>query len=259
MDDSILLREHRGAVTRLVLNRPEQYNAISDEMLFALQSALDEIGADSQARVVVIAGRGRAFSAGHDLKQMRAHPDEAYYRDLFGRCARVMRTLTTIPQTVIAQVHGIATAAGCQLVAASDLAVASDQARFATSGINVGLFCSSPGVPLSRNVARKRAFEMLITGEFISAEKALEFGLVNRVVSPEELDAAVVELADQIVAKSPVATRVGKEMFYRQLELDAAGAYEYAAEVMARNMMAEDAGIGIDAFIAKKEPRWKGR
>jgi enoyl-CoA hydratase/carnithine racemase len=253
----LLLRDDRDAVATLRLNRPAQANALSEELIDALQVALDAVGADPKLRVVVIAAEGRAFSAGHDLKQMRSHPERGYCEALFARCRRLMTTLREIPQPVIAKVQGLATAAGCQLVASCDLAVASTQARFATSGIDVGLFCATPAVPLSRDVSRKRAFELLVTGEFIDAETAREWGLVNRVVPPEALDAEVAALASTITSKSRVAVETGKRMFYRQLEMTLDEATAYAAEVMARNMLAEDAGEGIDAFLAKRRPVWQ--
>jgi enoyl-CoA hydratase/carnithine racemase len=255
----LLLREDRDGVTTLSLNRPNQANALSEELIDALQAALDAVGADASVRVVVIAAVGRAFSAGHDLKQMRAHPERGYYEALFGRCRRLMTSLREIPQPVIAKVQGLATAAGCQLVASCDLAVAASDARFATSGIDVGLFCATPAVPLSRDVSRKRAFEMLMTGEFIDAETARDWGLVNRVVPARQLGAEVAALARVIASKSRVAVETGKRMFYRQLEMTLDEATAYAAEVMARNMMAEDAGLGIDAFLAKRPPVWKHR
>jgi len=254
-----LIRDRRGGVVTLTLNRPAQFNALSEGLLAELQAALDAIAADETARVVVIAGAGKAFCAGHDLKEMRAHPDRAYQQALFDRCSKMMLTLTELPQPVIARVHGIATAAGCQLVSMCDLAVATDTARFAVSGINVGLFCSTPSVGLARNLGRKQAFEMLVTGDFIDAATARERGLVNRVVPAAELDAEVARLADAIAAKSPVAVRAGKRVFYRQLDVGTADAYALASQVMADNMMAEDAGEGIDAFIQKRPPSWRGR
>jgi enoyl-CoA hydratase/carnithine racemase len=258
-NEPILLRQDADGVTTLTLNRPRQLNALSEAMLGELQAALDAISGDRRVRVVVIAGAGAAFSAGHDLKEMRARPDKAYYQDLFARCSRMMMTIAGMPQPVIARVQGIATAAGCQLVGACDLAVASREARFATSGINVGLFCSTPAVALMRNVPAKPAFEMLMTGDFIDAETALRYGLVNHVVAAHELDAAVRDLAQRIVAKSPVAVETGKRLFHRLRGPNLAAAYADAAETMACNMMAEDAAEGIDAFIAKRSPVWKGR
>ena len=257
--EPILLRRDTGGIATLTLNRPKQYNSLSEELLVELQTALDTIAQDASVRVVVIAGAGSAFCAGHDLKQMRANPRRTYYDKLFAQCSTVMQAVLHLPQPVIARVHGIATAAGCQLVAQCDLAVASDAARFAVSGINVGLFCSTPSVSLGRNVSRKQAMEMLLTGDFIDAQTAVQRGLVNRVVPAEQLDAAVNELARKIIAKSSVAVSTGKRMFYKQIEMGLDGAYQYAAEVMACNMMAEDVGEGIDAFAAKRPPVWKGK
>ncbi|CUB06024.1 enoyl-CoA hydratase [Tepidiphilus thermophilus] len=244
-------------VLTLTLNRPQQYNALSWAMLEALREALSS-AQDPAVRVVVLAGAGKAFCAGHDLKEMRANCTLDFQRRLFALCSEVMLSLIRLPVPVIARVHGIATAAGCQLVGMCDLAVASSQARFAVSGINVGLFCSTPSVALSRNMGRKEAFEMLVTGEFIDAEEARRRGLVNRVVAPEALDEEVERLAAAIKAKSPVAVRMGKELFYRQLEMGIEAAYQLAGEVMACNMMAEDAAEGIDAFIEKRPPQWRG-
>jgi enoyl-CoA hydratase/carnithine racemase len=244
-------------VLTLTLNRPQQYNALSWAMLEALREALRS-AQDPAVRVVVLAGAGKAFCAGHDLKEMRTNRTLDFQRRLFALCSEVMLSLIHLPVPVIARVHGIATAAGCQLVGMCDLAVASSQARFAVSGINVGLFCSTPSVALSRNMGRKEAFEMLVTGEFIDAEEAYRRGLVNRVVDPEALDEEVERLAAAIKAKSPVAVRMGKELFYRQLEMGIEAAYQLAGEVMACNMMAEDAAEGIDAFIEKRPPQWRG-
>jgi len=257
--DKLLLRSDQQGIATLTLNRPKQYNALSEELLAELQSALEAIEQDATVRVVVIAGNGPAFCAGHDLKQMRATPTQAYYDKLFAQCGTMMMTLARIPQPVIAKVHGIATAAGCQLVAQCDLAVASDKAKFAVSGINVGLFCSTPSVSLGRNVTRKQAMEMLLTGDFIDAATACDRGLINSFAAPDKLDDAVNELAHKIMAKSPVAVSMGKRMFYKQMEMGMEGAYRYAAEVMACNMMAEDAGEGIDAFMQKRSPAWKGK
>lgn len=257
-ESPLLLREG-DAITTLTLNRPRQYNSLSEDLLAVLQENLDSIAKDDRVRVVILAAAGKAFCAGHDLKEMRARPDKAYQKELFQTCSRMMLSLLELPQPVIAKVHGIATAAGCQLVAACDLAVASTAARFATSGINVGLFCYTPGVALSRNVPRKQALEMLLTGDFITAERAVEMGLVNKAVPPEQLDAATLELAQKITDKSAVAVRRGKATFYRQLEEDLVTAYEDASESHACNMQAEDALEGIDAFIEKRTPTWRGR
>lgn len=256
-EKSVLLRNETKGICTLTLNRPRQFNALSELMLDELQSALNDIAEDNCVRVVIIAGAGKAFCGGHDLKEMRAHPDEEYYRFLFNKCSAMMLTMTQIPQPVIARVHGTATAAGCQLVANADLAVASSNATFATSGINLGLFCSTPGVSLSRNVLRKHAMEMLLTGEFISADRAAHLGLVNRVVEPDLLDGQVVSLAQHIAARPETAVRTGKQMFYKQIDKELQQAYAYAADVMARNMMAVDTAEGIDAFIEKREPAWR--
>jgi len=258
-EEQILLREDSGGIATLTLNRPKHYNALSEELLAQLQSMLAAIAADESVRLVVIAGAGSAFCAGHDLKQMRANPRKAYYDKLFAQCSDVMMKVLQLPQPVIARVHGIATAAGCQLVAQCDLAVASDNARFAVSGINVGLFCSTPSVSLGRNVSRKEAMEMLLTGDFIDAATAQQRGLVNRVVPAQSLDDAIKALAEAIIRKSSVAVSTGKKMFYKQIEMGMAAAYEYAAEVMACNMMAEDVGEGIDAFMQKRPPQWKNK
>lgn len=251
-------RDARGVVT-LTLDRPQAFNALSEGMLGALEGELAAIAADDTVRVVVIAAEGKAFSAGHDLKQMRAAPSLPYYEDLFARCARMMLSLQRLPVPVIARVQGIATAAGCQLVAACDLAVASPSARFAVSGVNLGLFCSSPSVPLSRNVAMKPAFEMLVTGEFVSAGEAKARGLVNRVAgddSPAALDAEVESLAASIVAKPRVAIALGKQLFYRQIERGVEAAYDDAGKTMAKNMMDAAALEGVQAFIEKRKPAW---
>ena len=257
--EDILLRDERDGIVTLTLNRPSQYNALSGEMLDALQAALDDIDRDESARVVIIAANGKAFCPGHDLKEMRSSEKREFHQALFDRCSRMMLTINRLRQPVIARVHGVATAAGCQLVANCDLALASDEARFAVSGINVGLFCSTPAVPLSRNMQRKQALHMLLTGDFISAETALQYGLVNEVVPAAELEAASLAMAQKIVAKSAHAISLGKEMFYRQLPLDLSEAYAFAAERMVCNMDSDDAREGIDAFIEKRKPEWKGR
>jgi len=255
--ERLLLRHEADGVTTLTLNRPQQFNALSGALLNELQAALDGIAGNQSVRVVVIAGAGPAFCPGHDLKEMRANRNPGFIEDLFRRCSRVMMTLTEIPQPVIARVHGIATAAGCQLVAACDLAVASTEARFATSGVNFGLFCSTPGVALSRNMPRKQAMEMLLTGDFIDARTALKQGLVNRVVPPAELDAEVARLAAAIKGKSRAAVSLGKQAFYKQLEMSMEQAYQYASQIMTCNMMDDDAAEGIDAFMQKRPPKWK--
>ncbi len=254
----VISRLAQGVLT-LTLNRPSQFNALSEEVLTALQGAFDHAAADDTLSCVVLAATGRAFCAGHDLKQMQANRDHEYYLQLFQQCGRLMQSIVNFPVPVIAKVQGVATAAGCQLVASCDLAVAADTAKFAVSGINVGLFCSTPAVALSRNVSAKQAFEMLITGEFISAEQAVASGLINRVAPANELDAAVDALVTSICEKSPVAVRTGKAMFHRQRAMALPDAYDFAARTMARNMMADDVLEGIDAFINKRPPVWKGR
>ena len=252
----VLFEKDARGVVRLTLNRPQAFNALSEGLLGALQSALDRVAADQTARVVIIAATGKAFCAGHDLKEMRADPSQAYYERLFARCGRVMMSIQTLPLPVIAQVQGIATAAGCQLVAQCDLAVAVRDARFAVSGVNLGLFCSTPSVALSRNLGRKAAFEMLVTGDFISADEALAKGLVNRVVDASDLDAEVERLAARIVGKPQVALALGKALFYRQLEKGMQAAYDDAGQTMACNMMDGSALEGVQAFIDKRPPRW---
>ncbi len=256
-EQPLVLREKdsRGVVT-LTMNRPAAFNALSEAMLDALQAALDAVAADDQARVVVLAGAGRAFCAGHDLKEMRAAPSQDYYERLFAQCGRMMLTIQRLPVPVVARVHGIATAAGCQLVAMCDLAVAAHDARFAVSGVNLGLFCSTPSVALSRNLGRKAAFEMLVTGEFIGADEALAKGLVNRVAEAAALDAEVERLVASIVAKPRVAIAAGKGLFYRQLECGIEAAYADAERTMACNMMDPAALEGVQAFIDKRKPAW---
>ncbi|MGZ8154431.1 MAG: enoyl-CoA hydratase, partial [Burkholderiales bacterium] len=243
----------------LTLNRPQQFNALSVSVLDALQRELDAIARDSAIRVVVLAGAGKAFCAGHDLKELRSQRDSAFVESAFERCAKIMLTLTRLPQPVIARVHGFAFAAGCQLVAQSDLAVAAHGAQFATSGIKFGLFCNTPGVALGRNIARKQAMEMLLTGEAIDAATALARGLVNRVADADALDAEIQKLCDAIIAKTPVAVAAGKHTFYEQLETGLEQAYAIATQAMVCNMMTEDAAEGIDAFAAKRKPEWRGR
>jgi len=255
MSAEAVLQVHTdGTITTLTLNRPAQYNSLSAELLSALQNALDDIAADESIQVVIIAANGKAFCAGHDLREVRAREDRQYHQDVFGRSGKIMLTINRMPQPVIAQVQGIATAAGCQLVAACDLAIAAETARFAVSGINLGLFCSTPGVSLSRNVARKRAMNMLLTGDFIDAATAKEFALVNEVVPDADLARATMELARKIAAKSPFSIRLGKKAFYEQLGMDLESAYRFASERMACNMDSDEARKGIDAFIHKRKP-----
>ena len=254
--DPLVHRELRGAVALLTLNRASQYNALSKEMMAALHENLDSLAAEPSVRAVILAGAGKAFCAGHDLKQLMTNQGLDYYKQLFDDCSRLMLRIQTLPQPVIARVHGIATAAGCQLVAACDLAVASTQARFAVSGINLGLFCATPSVALARNVGRKAAFEMLVTGDFIDAATAMQHGLVNRCVSPDELDLELGKITAAIVAKPRSVVAAGKSLFYRQLELDIAAAYQIAAESMACNMLDDAAQEGISAFIEKRTPNW---
>ncbi len=261
MSDPILIREDAASIARLTLNNPGALNALSDEMLAALKAEFTRIGEDANIRAVVLAGNGKAFCAGHDLKEMqaaRASADKgrAYFLDLFTRCGEVMQMIPALPQPVIAEVHGIATAAGCQLVATCDMAVAAEGTRFGVNGVNIGLFCSTPMVALSRNVPRKQAFEMLTTGEFIDAARACEVGLVNRVVAHEALTDEAMALAGVVAAKLTAAVRIGKRAFYEQAEMRLAEAYDYAGEVMAENMLYRDTAEGVQAFIEKRKPDW---
>ena len=256
-DAPYVLHERAGGIVTLTLNRGEKFNPLSEEMLTVLQTELDAIAKDTTARLVILSANGKAFCAGHDLKQMRATPSAAYYKKLFDQCSKMMLTIQQMPQPVIARVQGIAAAAGCQLVAMCDLAVASQESTFAVSGINYGLFCSTPSVGLSRNMGRKQAMEMLLTGEFIDAQTALERGLINRVVSLESLDEAISALADNILAKPAVSIAMGKQLFYRQLDMGISAAYQLAGETMACNMMDEAALEGVQAFIEKRSPAWR--
>jgi enoyl-CoA hydratase/carnithine racemase len=256
--DPVLLRHDDGPVAWLTLNRPQARNALSVALMAALEAELQALRVDPAIKVVVLGGAGPAFCAGHDLREMRANPGRDAYAALFDQCSRLMQQIVHLPKPVIARVHGVATAAGCQLLASCDLAIAADSARFATPGVNIGLFCSTPMVALSRAVGRKAAMEMLLTGELISAAEALRIGLINRSVPDNDLDAEVAALANRIASKSPLTLAIGKEAFYRQAEMDLASAYAYASEVMTRNMMARDAGEGIDAFLAKRPPTWTG-
>jgi enoyl-CoA hydratase/carnithine racemase len=255
LEPLVLQRVAKG-IAFLTLNRPKQYNALSEQMLTALHGALEALAADTSVRVVVLGGAGKAFCAGHDLKQMKANPSLEYYQRLFDDCSRLMMRIQTLPQPVIARVHGIATAAGCQLVAGCDLAIAADDARFAVSGVNVGLFCATPSVALTRNVGRKAAFEMLVTGETIDAASAVHRGLINHCVAAHCLDVEIDKLATSIAAKPPSVIAMGKALFYRQIELGIVPAYKLAAETMACNMMDDIAQEGASAFIAKRAPNW---
>ncbi|MBY6081132.1 enoyl-CoA hydratase [Ruegeria arenilitoris] len=258
---AILERNDTGAIAHLKMNTPERLNALSDEMLEALQSELDTLRDDRTIRAVILSGAGKAFCAGHDLKQMTAGRQaedggKAYFTDLFNRCARMMMSIQSLPQPVIAQVHGIATAAGCQLVATCDLAVAAEGTRFGVNGVNIGLFCSTPMVALSRNIPRKLAFEMLTTGDFIPAERAAELGLVNRVVPEALLEHETLSLAEQLASKLGAAVKIGKQAFYQQLQMPLDQAYAYTGGVMAENMLHRDTEEGISAFIEKRSPNW---
>jgi len=256
MNDGVLVETPAPGVTRLVLNRPDSFNALSSDMLSALDGALQSVAGNADCRVVVISAGGRAFSAGHDLREMRNHPDHDFYTQLFAQCSRMMVRIQHLPQPVIAQVQGIATAAGCQLVSMCDLAVASHDARFAVSGINYGLFCSTPSVGLSRNMHRKQAMEMLLTGDFIDADTAQSRGLINQVVNADSLEEAVLQLCAKIVAKPEPAVRLGKALFYQQLEMGMTAAYQLAGQTMACNMMDDSAQEGFQAFLDKRRPSW---
>ena len=258
-ETDLVLRADSHGVATLTLNRPQARNALSVALMAALHSALDAVADDTAVHVVVIAGSGPAFCAGHDLREIRANPAREVHATLFAQCSALMQRIVELPKPVIARVHGVATAAGCQLVATCDLAVAAETARFATPGVNIGLFCSTPMVALSRAVGRKAAMEMLLTGDMVTAERAREIGLVNRVVPEAELDAAVAALAGRIAAKSPLTLAIGKSAFYRQAEMGLADAYRMTAEAMTRNMQAQDAAEGIDAFLARRAPVWTGR
>ncbi len=254
----LLLRADKDGVATVTLNRPAARNALSVGLMKALQDELDALRDDPNVKAIVIAGAGPAFCAGHDLKEIRANPDPASYKALFEQCSTLMKTIVRLPKPVIARVHGIATAAGCQLVATCDLAVAADTARFATPGVNIGLFCSTPMVALTRAVGRKVAMEMLMTGDMIDAATAKSVGLINRIVPDAQLAEAAQALAVQIASKSPLTLKIGKEAFYAQADMDLDAAYAYASEAMTRNMLARDAEEGIDAFIEKRKPTWKG-
>lgn len=259
-NEPVLLREDHGRVAVLTLNRPKAMNALSGELIDALDTAFDKLAADKEIRVVVIQAAGRAFCAGHDLREVRSSSEYAFHYDLVSRCSAMMMKIRKLPQPVIAKVHGVATAAGCQLVAASDLAVASADATFATPGVHIGLFCGTPSVPLGRNVGSKRALDMLLTGEPIDAGTALRDGLVSRVVPAADLDTATMALAQHIASKSPLVLAQGKELFHKHMQMDVEQAYAYATAFMAGGILREDAKIGIDAFVNKKpQPDWTGR
>ncbi|AUQ54123.1 enoyl-CoA hydratase [Phaeobacter inhibens] len=261
---TILERHDSNGIATLHLNAPDRLNALSDAMLAALQAELDSLRDDRETRVVILAGRGKAFCAGHDLREMTAGRQaedggQTYFADLFARCTEVMLGLQQIPQPVIAQVHGIATAAGCQLVASCDMAVAAEGTRFGVNGVNIGLFCSTPMVALTRNISRKHAFEMLTTGEFINAARAEELGLINRIAAPEDLDQTTNTLAQTVAGKLDAAVKIGKRAFYDQLQLPTADAYAHTGAVMVENLMLRDTVEGIDAFLEKRDPDWKNR
>ena len=256
-ESAVTLKADARGVVHLHLNRPDAFNALSSAVMTELQEHLDTLAQSQTARVVVISAAGKAFCAGHDLREMRATPSKAFYEDLFAQCSRMMLAIQRLPVPVIAQVHGIATAAGCQLVAMCDLAVAANTARFAVSGVNLGLFCATPSVALSRNLSRKAAFEMLVTGNFISADEALTKGLVNAVCLPGDLDATVAQYVESILHKPRVALAMGKQLFYKQLEQGIADAYVSAGQTMACNMMDETALEGVQAFIDKRTPTWR--
>jgi enoyl-CoA hydratase/carnithine racemase len=259
---ALLERHDTGAVAHLRMNAPEKLNALSDAMLAALQAEFDALAQDQRIRAIVLSGEGKAFCAGHDLKEMTAGRQAedggaAYFKDLFDRCAAMMMSIQRLPQPVIAQVHGIATAAGCQLVASCDMAVAAEGTRFGVNGVNIGLFCSTPMVALTRNIPRKQAFEMLSTGQFIPATRALEWGLINKVVPPEALAQETAALAGMVADKLGAAVRIGKQAFYAQVEMPIAAAYDYTGDVMVQNMLYRDTAEGISAFLEKRHPDWK--
>lgn len=261
MTDDILLRNDTGTITTLTLNTPKSLNALSDGMLAALKAQFEALAQDETIRVVILKGAGKVFCAGHDLKEMTAgrqaeDKGRAYFNDLFSRCAEIMLMIRKLPQPVIAQAHGIATAAGCQLVATCDLAVAADDTRFGVNGVNIGLFCSTPMVALSRNIHAKQAFEMLTTGQFIHADKAVSVGLINKAVPIDELDTATMDLATLLASKLNAAVRMGKEGFYNQIEMPIEEAYAYTGAVMAENMMLRDTAEGVSAFLEKRKPDW---
>jgi len=256
--ETLVLRSDNDGISELVINRPQSYNALSIDCMNAIREQIESVSDDSSIKVLVLSGAGRGFCSGHDMREMRANPEREFYDFIFDTSVGMMMSIVNCPKPVIAKVHGIATAAGCQLVSTCDLAVADESARFATPGVNIGIFCSTPMVGLSRNVARKHAMEMLLTGDFISARRAYEIGLINRVVPEKDLDSATLEFATKIASKSPLTLKIGKKAFYSQIDKDLVSAYEYCSGVMVENMMARDAEEGIDAFLEKREPVWKG-
>ena len=258
-DEQVLLRNDAEGICTLTLNRPDKRNPLSTQMLSALQNTLDDIADDKTVKVVIIAAKGPVFCAGHDLKEMRANTNYNFIHELFLQCSRMMLTMTQLPQPIIAKVHGVATAAGCQLVASCDLAIAAESARFGTPGVTNGLFCSTPAVAVSRAVSSKHAMEMLLLGDLFSPEDALRFGLINRIVPVQKLDSTVLEYAESITSRSTLTMSMGKGAFYRQLDMELEEAYTYTSDVMARNMMERDAQEGIDAFLQKRHPKWTGR
>jgi len=253
----VLLREDRDGIATLTLNRPQTMNLLTGEMLDALQAAFESLQDDSRVRVIVLAGAGKAFCAGHDLKEIRALREQPKISELFAQCSKMMMTISWLPQPVIARVHGVAAAAGAQLVAQCDLAVASEAAKFVTSGVTWGFFCSTPGVPIGRNLQRKHALEMLLTGEPVDARRALEWGLVNRVVSPESLDTEVLKLAQVLAAKPPATLAAGKRAFYQQMDMQVGRAYDLASEVISASFAHDEGKEGMSAFIEKRPPSWK--
>jgi enoyl-CoA hydratase/carnithine racemase len=246
-----------SGVATLTLNRPDQRNALSVGLMSAIETKLAAIATDETIRAVVIAANGPAFCSGHDIKEMRANCDEKYYKNLFEQCSRMMLAITRLPQPVIARVHALATAAGCQLIATCDLAIAGRSATFATPGVQIGLFCSTPMVALCRNVGRKKAMEMLLTGDKVDAEQAEHWGLINKVVDDDRLDQAIADITTTLVSKSPLTLSIGKKAFYTQIDMEVEAAYVYASQTMVRNMLAHDAGEGIDAFLEKRQPTWQ--
>jgi enoyl-CoA hydratase/carnithine racemase len=258
-DEQVLLRDDAEGICTLTLNRPDKRNPLSTQMLSALQNTLDDIADDKTVKVVILAAKGPVFCSGHDLKEMRANTNYNFIHELFLQCSRMMVTMTQLPQPIIAKVHGVATAAGCQLVASCDLAIAAESAKFGTPGVTNGLFCSTPAVAVSRAVSRKHAMEMLLLGKLFSPEDALRFGLINRIVPVQKLDSTVLEYAESIASRSTLTMSMGKAAFYRQLDMELEDAYTYTSDVMARNMMERDAQEGIDAFLQKRHPKWTGR